>query len=143
MTNEELDKARVVEAWRIYDEAVAQKLPFHASVVRTVARLAREGWTPPPPVDPDLLAVREIVAKVFDEKGWHDAAGEARKGQTDKGATLLAALAAYKAGREAETERAKVLLEALNFIEQSGGSGPAGLACAALEAYKAGKEAGK
>ena len=66
-----------------------------------IIEVVREGWTPPPPVDPDLLAVREIVAKVFDEKGWRDAAGKARKGRSDKGATLLAALAAYKAGKEA------------------------------------------
>ena len=93
MTHEELDKATADEAWRILEEG--------QDVAVIAARLAREGWTPPP-VDPDLLVVREIVAKVFDEKGWRDAAGEARKGQTDKGATLLATLAAYKAGKAAQ-----------------------------------------
>jgi dienelactone hydrolase len=93
MTPEELDKARADEAWIIIEDNDTTE----TDVAIIAARLAREGWMP---VDPDLLAVREIVAKVFDEKGWHDAAGEARKGQTDKGATLLAALAAYKAGKE-------------------------------------------
>lgn len=101
MTNEELDKARVVEAWRIYDEAVAQKLPFHASVVRTVARLAREGWMPPPPVDPDVLAVRELVAAKYEQNNFPEQAKLARKGAIDDWAVIVMALAAYKAGKEA------------------------------------------
>jgi hypothetical protein len=108
MKPEELDKATADEAWRIMEEG--------QDVAVIAARLAREGYRPPEPVDPDVLVVREIVAKVFDEKGWRDAAGEARKGQTDKGATLLAAFDAYKAGREQEQERAKVLVEPAEAI---------------------------
>jgi hypothetical protein len=71
MTNEELDKARAKEAWRKC-EALGFGKDYESPTI-IAARLAREGWTPPPPpVDPDLLAVREIVAKVFDEKGWLD-----------------------------------------------------------------------
>ena len=75
--------------------------PRDGFVTYYIIQVVREGWTPPPPVDPDLLVVREIVAKVFDEKGWLDHAGEARKGQSDKGTTIRAALDAYKAGKEA------------------------------------------
>ncbi len=51
MTNEELDKATADEAWRIMEEG--------QDVAVIAARLAREGWTPPEPVDPDVLAFRE------------------------------------------------------------------------------------
>ena len=47
MTNEELDEARAKEAGGD---------PVKA------ARLARENWTPPEPVDPDVLAFREWFA---------------------------------------------------------------------------------
>jgi len=51
MTPEELDKATADEAWRLLEEG--------QDVAVIAARLAREGYKPPPPVDPDVLAFRE------------------------------------------------------------------------------------
>ena len=132
MTNEELDKARAEEAWRRWNEEDGVTDEGHAVIA---ARLAREGWMPPPPVDPDLLAVREIVAKVYEQRRWLDLAAAARGGKTDNEVRIQSALAAYKAGREAEAERAKVLLAALDDIRQHGGQFDARKAGAALNAY--------
>jgi len=57
MTPEELDWAIGREALRICEERPGG-LKF-GELARTAARLAREGWTPPEPVDPDVLAYRE------------------------------------------------------------------------------------
>ena len=57
MTPEELDWAIGREALRICEERPGG-LKF-GELARTAARLAREGWTPPEPVDPDVLAFRE------------------------------------------------------------------------------------
>ena len=51
MTNEEIDNAREIEAIRIYD--LEQHNPKSHGLARIAARLAREGWMPPAPVDPD------------------------------------------------------------------------------------------
>lgn len=48
MTNEELDKARAEQAWSEHYADGGR------DVSAIAARLAREGWTPPEPVDPDL-----------------------------------------------------------------------------------------
>jgi hypothetical protein len=50
MTDLELDQARVDEAFRVIKDDARKNLSLE------VARLAREGWTPPKPVDPDLAA---------------------------------------------------------------------------------------
>jgi hypothetical protein len=88
MTPEELDKARVEEACRVAAQG------GHSSTLLLIARLAREGWTPP--VDPDLLAFRE----------WAGSFTPTRH---------LTISDAYFAGarmaREQEQERAKVLVE--------------------------------
>jgi len=64
MTNEELDKARAKEAWRIH---VMTPGLTQDALMLTCARLAREGWTPPEPVDPDVLAFREWKDRLFPE----------------------------------------------------------------------------
>lgn len=56
MTNEELDKARISEACRIISDDKTKWL------LGEVARLAREGWTPPAPVDPDIAIAKQIDA---------------------------------------------------------------------------------
>jgi hypothetical protein len=58
LTPEELDQARAAEASRRSPDicGFTQQLTL-------AARLAREGWTPTPKVDPDLLAAREWAAK--------------------------------------------------------------------------------
>lgn len=53
MTNEELDRARV-------DEAIRNGNGIVGSVALTAARLAREGWTPPVAVDPDIAEAEAI-----------------------------------------------------------------------------------
>ena len=53
MTNEELDRARV-------DEAIRTGNGIVGSVALIAARLAREGWMPPEPVDPDLEEADKI-----------------------------------------------------------------------------------
>ena len=62
MTPEELDEARVCEARRIVQDRHPAHMPQVNEVAREAARLAREGWQPPEPVDPDLLAAREWMA---------------------------------------------------------------------------------
>ena len=95
MTPEELDKARAEEARRIFVEEPLD----HADVATIAARLAREGWMP---VDPDLLAVREIVAKEWSKRGWQSLAASVQIGDEDvTSRSVVAALAAYKAGKEA------------------------------------------
>jgi hypothetical protein len=119
MTNEELDKARAREAWRVYDGGNVERLAAIA------ARLAREGWTPPEPVDPDVLAFEK----------W-DTTHEYGVTPTIKGAFI----AGLELAREQEQERAKGLVEALTLIcKYSRNFG--NLAGPVLAAYKAGKAA--
>lgn len=61
MTNEELDCARVEEAWRQYNIGNT-----FDTVVLIAARLAREGWTPPAPVDPDLAEAAVFKNRFLD-----------------------------------------------------------------------------
>ena len=95
MTPEELDRARAGEAWRICNT----KSFFEESPTIIAARLAREGWMPPPPVDPDVLAVRKVLARPevgssVNSKGY-------LAGEYDHERSFQMALAAYKAGKEA------------------------------------------
>ena len=53
MTNEELDVARAKKAAEIWD-------PSNGTLATTAARLAREGWTPPVAVDPDIAEAEAI-----------------------------------------------------------------------------------
>jgi hypothetical protein len=105
-----------------------------------IIEVVREGWKP---VDPDLLAVREIVAKEYEKAGWPALAKSAREGKLDEHRNMRGALIVYKAGREQEQKRAKVLLATLDDIQQHGPYGVGRQASAALKAYKAGKEAAR
>ncbi|MEN9419845.1 MAG: hypothetical protein RI988_3466 [Pseudomonadota bacterium] len=146
MTDEELDKARAAEAWRVFSTSDAD---FTIEALGEIAaRLAREGWTPP--VDPDLLVAREIAAKGWGEVGLGLSTAETAAlvtqtlaGSYDTHLFVRAALAAYKAGREAEAERAKVLLAALDDMQKNSMTVWSARASAALAAYKAGKATGK
>jgi len=75
--------------------------PGAPPVEHFIIEVVREGWTPPEPVDPDLPEVREIVAQVWDDAGAPHVARGFRSGRFDKDKALRAALAAYKAGKEA------------------------------------------
>jgi hypothetical protein len=56
MTNEELDQARAEKA---FEQSKAGDL--FTDIAAHAARLAREGWTPPVPVDPDLAEAKRLV----------------------------------------------------------------------------------
>lgn len=92
MTDEELDKARAEEAWRIFNKPTQK----HGGLAMIAARLAREGWVP---VDPDLLAVRVVLGDLSDQPTVQD---NYLSGRYDTHAYFRAALAAYKAGKEAK-----------------------------------------
>lgn len=94
MTPEELDEARAKEAWRLCEESPT------LSLATTAARLAREGWTPPEPVDPDILAFREWAAKE-----WPIASEAASGGHMDTTRYAQAYLAGARMAREQERER--------------------------------------
>lgn len=80
------------------------------------ARLAREGWTPPPAVDPDILAFREWFMKrepdmrrqsyAYDADFW------------DNCLPAQAYLAGARMAREQEQERAKVLEDNLALLSE-------------------------
>ena len=61
MTNDELDRARAKEAQRLFLDGSDESLP-----ILIAARLAREGWTPPAAVDPDIAEAKRI-AENWDE----------------------------------------------------------------------------
>ena len=106
MTPEEkLDEARAKEAeerWRDMHPNDRK----HTLVATIAARLAREGWTPPEPVDPDLLAWREWVCLRFPK-----CESDIKAGWWDRGLEGQAYLAGARMAREQERERAKVLVE--------------------------------
>ena len=100
MTNEELDNARAEEAWNIYNRE-------HSGDVSAIAaRLSREGWTPPAPVDPDLVEAREIVAQLYDVS-WPERANYIRMGRQDNNVENVSALAGIKRGRALAAAEAK------------------------------------
>jgi hypothetical protein len=97
MTNEELDEARAKEAWRKCDALGFGKDYESPTVI--AARLAREGWMPPPPpVDPDLIAVRELLSRAEEYEVRRQ---NYLNGIYDINSWVQSALAAYKAGKAA------------------------------------------
>ena len=100
MTDEELAQATADEAYRVWC-----KNPDRTgnSIALIAARLAREGWTPPERVDPDLLAAREWMKRVSAYNHAH-----IDNGDWDGGDTIRAYLAGCTRGRE----EAKGLVEA-------------------------------
>ena len=110
MTDEELDEARAKEAVRIWSSqpVAADGMSAPAAIG---ARLAREGWTPPKPVDPDLLAFREFASKAARSASL---AQSYRDGDMDSCASAHVFLAGARMAREQERERARKLAE---FVE--------------------------
>ena len=76
-----------------------------ATVEDFIIEVMRENWTPPEPVDPDLIEVLALLFKRHPGSNYY----YAETGKTD--ALTQTCLAAYKAGREKERARAKVLVE--------------------------------
>jgi hypothetical protein len=127
MTNEELDKARAEEAWRLW--MGRQEADPRPPVI--AARLARENWTPPEPVvDPDVKLAMTIA------RNKHSELADVRAVE----ATAASVLAGIKAGREQEQERAKVLVEYAEG-EVNRGDGAGMRATLAMAAYRAGRAA--
>lgn len=106
MTPEELDEARAKEADRLWGEAESRV--GELSALQVAARLARENWTPPEPVDPDLLAFREFASKAARSASL---AESYRDGGMDSCTSAHLFLAGARMAREQERERAKVLVE--------------------------------
>jgi hypothetical protein len=73
----------------------------HRTAAHYIIEVTREGWTPPPPVDPDVLAFEK----------W-DTTHEYGVTHTIKGAFI----AGLELAREQEQERAKVLVEPAEAI---------------------------
>lgn len=86
MTNEELDHARANFAF-----AQSKAGDLFTDIAAHAARLAREGWTPPEPVDPDLAEAEDLAT-------WAEL-NEIFRAQL--------ALEAIKRGRELERAEAK------------------------------------
>ena len=85
----------------------AAKVGEYESYDHFIIEVVRENWTPPEPVDPDLLAFREWAAGQ-----WPPAANYLyQRGLADNGREAQAYLAGARMGREQERERAKVLVE--------------------------------
>jgi hypothetical protein len=84
MTNEELDRARVKEAQRLFLDGGDE-----SPTILIAARLAREGWTPPVAVDPDLAEAKAV---------W----GNFISSNADRKTSVDLALNALKRGRELE-----------------------------------------
>jgi hypothetical protein len=100
MTPEELDKATADEAWRLLEEG--------QDVAVIAARLAREGYRPPEPVDPDLLAYRKWMAGSVPGSAARE---KVLAGEWDRYSAATAFVAGARMAREQEQERAKVLVE--------------------------------
>ena len=102
MTNEELDFQRA-------KEALHRSNDFQEAAL-VAARLAREGWTPPEPVDPDLLAWRK----------WETRSGtpysvtyrkSVLEGKWDYSTMSKTFLAGARMARNQEQERANPVVE--------------------------------
>ena len=90
LTPEEMDKARIAEALRRSIITTPVKGPL-----AHLCDVFNEGWTPPPKVDPDLLAAREWCAT---SEPLADVVGF-RNGNYDKSAVIVGFLAGIKHGR--------------------------------------------
>jgi hypothetical protein len=123
MTDDELDRACAEEAerqWMLATKDGTQPTQTPLGVI--AARLARKGYRPPEPVDPDVLAYREWAAlPEFDVQSREEDAF----------------VAGARMAREQEQGRAKVLVK---YVESRAQAGIL-FAAEALAAYKAGRTA--
>jgi hypothetical protein len=94
LTPEEMDKARIAEALRRSIITTPVKGPL-----AHLCDVFNEGWTPPPKVDPDLLAAREWMSDLIENSGQVAIAAQVRAGQEDDGPEIEAFLAGIKHGR--------------------------------------------
>jgi hypothetical protein len=126
LTDEQLDKARDAEVLRIVSERWRTKHGAEAletavmEVLDERRRLDASGWQPAPPVDPVLLAVREIVAGVVAKRPFGSVFGdEVRRGERDYSEPVSSALAAYRAAQSATEARLMPVVEAGKAVRAS------------------------
>ncbi len=106
-------------------------------LAQTAARLAREGWTPPPPVDPDVLAYREWELSKLENAAYREAV---LAGRWDRSVTAIGFIAGHRMAREQEQERAKLLVKYV-AAHAKGVNITMMPAAEALAAYRAGRAA--
>ena len=108
MTNEELDMARAAEAKRLfsddYYDVRKDKTLWDRNAVIAAARLAREGWTPPEPVDPDLVEAERCARNYVLRNAVRALSPEERVSHF---------LLAIKVGRELERAEADIEIDQL------------------------------
>lgn len=111
----------IAEAWlrhnKVNDaiDSAEDYKPLEHFVIEVVC----EGWKPPEPVDPDLLAFRWWFANRLTFIGDRE---RAMAGHYDKCSNAQAYLAGYRVATERERERAKVLVEYIRDHWPKGGS---------------------
>ena len=82
-----------------------------------IIEVMREGWKPPEPVDPDVLAFREFAVRT----GLGHLPSSAMAGKLDNGREARAFLAGARMAREQERERAKPLVKYVEIDTRSRG----------------------
>jgi len=108
-----------------------------APVEHYIIEVTREGWTPPEPVDPDLLAYRKWEVSQLGNHGYRE---EVLAGKWDRDITATGFLAGARMAREQEQKRAKRVVDVLDYISKYSPNF-AKMAAAAVTAYKAGRTA--
>lgn len=61
MTDEELDRARAIEAYRVVYGDVGEAGGKFTIMAGVAARLAREGWMPPDPLEDEIERLRHTL----------------------------------------------------------------------------------
>ena len=121
-TNEQII-AEAERRWLEEYKANGGKLSPHSSKEIHVINIMRENWTPPEPVDPDLLAFREWFADLWNAYAevlpGRSAKSIILEGASDNTEQATAYLAGARMAREQERERAKVL-EAYVKLDEHG-----------------------
>ena len=87
----------------------AKEQNWRMDIEEYVIEVVREGWTPPEPVEPDVLAFREWAAKDWVER-YPAEVDDVQRGKRDGCDIAQAYLAGARMAREQERERAKELV---------------------------------
>lgn len=88
---EELDRARAREAWRLWNEEGGITDDGHCVIA---ARLAREGWVPTPKPSPRVMAMREWHLTQYTHPDHHTKITRGAWDQADQAKAFLAGYAA-------------------------------------------------
>ena len=91
----------------------AKEQNWRMDIEEYVIEVVREGWTPPEPVEPDVLAFREWAAKDWVER-YPAEVDDVQRGKRDGCDIAKAFVAGARMAREQERERARKLAE---FVE--------------------------